>query len=131
MCFNVFNLLKKDIFCILSGFQLIMSKVQPARVRVNVFSGRQNPEWHLSLTDTKTFLQLWEQAEAMDEAAEHESRLGYSGCTVHIGNKRWEVYRDIASLYEGNTIISKRDKGNMIEHLLLKQAPEEIRFLLD
>ncbi len=106
----------------------MMSTDQPALVRVNIFSGRRNPEWHLK--DTRTFLRLWEMAEPVKEPVKTLSRLGYSGCTVILGDKRWEIYQGIVSLYEGNAVSSKKDKDHAMEELMLEQAPEEIRMLI-
>ena len=97
-----------------------------ALVRVNIFSGRRNPEWQLDAEDTRSFLLCWEQAVMHSSVIKAISRLGYSGCTVTIDDKRWELYNGFATAYHLNTVTSKIDEGRSMERLLLKHAPEEI-----
>ena len=103
---------------------------KPAVVRVNVFSGRRNPEWTMDIKDIKKFLHLWDLAEPIIEIIKPISKLGYSGCTVIIDNNRWEIYNGFATFYSPDSTISKKDNGNSIERSLLKDAPEEIMRLV-
>lgn len=55
------------------------------KVTLNVFSGRENPSWHLSEKDAKSFLERFANKTVLT-AADHQSQLGYSGFSLEANS---------------------------------------------
>jgi hypothetical protein len=101
------------------------------KVTVLLFSGRRNPEWKLTTSQQKSWMQLWEQASLSDTEAERVSTLGYTGCKLQFDeHSHWYLYNGCVSFYEGGKIVSKKDEGRKMELFLLGTAPEEVKEIL-
>jgi hypothetical protein len=107
-----------------------LEKKEPAKCVLQIFSGRRNPEWDLSATQWKRFLEIWDAAGASDQKIENISKLGYTGFHLTIQNQHWHVYNGQASLVSGAVRLYKSDPGKEMEKFLLKTAPKEFQVLV-
>lgn len=66
---------------------------QTITVEFNVFSGRENPKWFLSATDSKELLALIHQASPSQQAFPEVPSLGFRGFGLDAGQTRYQVYQ--------------------------------------
>ena len=96
-----------------------------------LFSGRQNPDWKLTVAQQKSWMKLWLQAPLSDTEAESVSKLGYTGCRLQYNeHSHWQLYNGFVSFYEKETVFSKKDEEKKMELFLLGTAPEEVKGFL-
>jgi hypothetical protein len=96
-----------------------------------LFSGRENPDWELTLAQQKNWMILWQQAPLSDTEVEIPSRLGYTGCRLQYNaHSHWQLYNGCVSFYEKETVFSKKDEERQMELFLLNTAPEEVKEVL-
>ena len=56
---------------------------------IDVFSGRPNPNWPVRRADLDALERVWAALERMPVVNAQASVLGYRGCFVQEGDKRW------------------------------------------
>ncbi|MFZ1305541.1 MAG: hypothetical protein WAR80_06830 [Ferruginibacter sp.] len=96
-----------------------------------LFSGRQNPDWELTVEQQQSWMKLWEQAAVSNIAVEQPSILGYTGCRLqHDEHSHWQLYNGCVSFYEKEKVFSKKNEGRQMELFLLGTAPEEVKEVL-
>ncbi len=96
-----------------------------------LFSGRQNPEWELTVEQQQSWMKLWEQAALSNIAVEQPSILGYTGCRLqHDEHSHWQLYDGCVSFYCEGKVVSKKDKERQMELFLLDTAPVEVKDIL-
>ncbi|NOK61954.1 MAG: hypothetical protein GFH27_549289n351 [Chloroflexi bacterium AL-W] len=93
-------------------------------VQLNIFSGREQPDWNLTRDQTKQLAALVEELPRTDQTLP-ETGLGYSGFEVYLPNPD-ETFFDAMIVYNG--IIEYR--VNEIIHYLTDNDREVERFLL-
>jgi hypothetical protein len=101
------------------------------KVSALLFSGRQNPQWELTVSEQKNWIKLWKQATVSSTEVNYVSKLGYTGCRLQCNeHSHWQLYNGCVSFYQAEKIISKKDEERKMELFLLSTAPEEVKEIL-
>lgn len=92
------------------------------RASALIFSGRANPEWTLSDANVERLIALWSSL-AIDVASAPISALGYRGCALSDGTRRWRAFDGAATLSDGAQVETRRDAERAFERAILATAP--------
>jgi len=95
-----------------------------------IYSGKPDPQWHLTKTQADHFLDLFDKAASSEKEAVIPSILGYKGIRVTSAQRQFLLYDRLITCFEQRQRFSKRDDEKKIEKYLLKTAPGEILQLL-
>ena len=103
---------------------MVTSSFNDAKWRASalLYSGRPNPEWPVLDADAERLAALWS---ALPAAAPRnvEPRLGYSGCTIFDGARRWHAFEGTAILTSGSNTEARADTNRAFERAILATAP--------
>lgn len=101
-----------------------------AAIELDIFSGRVNPGWEISLEES---LELYDQMVQFPETerTEFPDRLGYRGFVLTIdqtGEQRivCTIFSTLVKIVKGSIREYKRDNEKKIEHRLLESARRNI-----
>ncbi|MBK8521330.1 MAG: hypothetical protein IPL54_10795 [Chitinophagaceae bacterium] len=76
-----------------------------------LFSGRQNPDWELTVEQQQSWMKLWEQAAVSNIAVEQPSILGYTGCKLQYDeHSHWQLYNGCVSFMKRKRFFLKKMK---------------------
>jgi hypothetical protein len=95
------------------------------RVELLVYSGRENPSWQLTDSESKRFFAMVDRLPKQESAPVEES-LGYSGVRVICfddGNHKLKtitIFNGIVTIQEGKTSVGLLDKGRQLEEWAIK-----------
>ncbi|MBP2330521.1 hypothetical protein JOF56_010906 [Kibdelosporangium banguiense] len=94
------------------------SAVTQARVELDIFSGRPNPEWRLPETDTAQFK---EKLAALPVATPGQlaNPLGYRGFIVHLGETTVTVQNGLVRTTRAGEMTYHKDPYRVMEQWLL------------
>ena len=93
---------------------------------IDVFSGRPNPNWPVRRADLDALERVWAALERMPVVNAQASVLGYRGCFVQMGDKRWFVSGDVVTLQRPQGSESRRDARGDFERMILATAPADV-----
>ena len=95
-----------------------------------IYSGKPDPQWHLTEMQADHFLNLFSRAADSRNDVVIPSILGYKGLRLLSHKKQFLIYNGTITLLEKGLSSSKKDEGKNIEKYLLKTAPKKISDLL-
>jgi hypothetical protein len=108
----------------------ISRSAEPAVAGIDAFSGLPNPDWPLSTSKLDQLERIWERLPAWSVVASEPPALGYRGCFVQTGERRWKIFGDRVTLDDGRGEESRCDVAREIERMVLDSAPQKIAALL-
>jgi hypothetical protein len=102
------------------------------RASALLYSGRPNPEWPVTDADAERLVALWSALQTM-RAQTSGAGLGYRGCTISRGSRRWHAFEGIAIMTSGTATEIRADTSRAFERAILATAPagtipETVRF---
>jgi hypothetical protein len=89
---------------------------------VLIFSGRANPEWAISDAKAAEVVSLWSALPATS-AREIAASLGYRGCVLLEGPRRWHAFDGVAVMWSGTSSETRNDSARAFERAILATAP--------
>lgn len=92
-----------------------------AIVELDIFSGRPNPRWELSLPDVRSLRSLQRFLRPASSAPFEPPGLGYRGFGYELDGSVWQAYRGFV-IGKGLVLAVP---GSRIERLLLASTPAE------
>ena len=87
-----------------------------------LYSGRPNPEWALTDADAEYLVALW-SALLPALANAPEPGLGYRGCVLRGGGRRWHAFDGVAILTSAASVEMRADANRVFELAILASAP--------
>jgi hypothetical protein len=93
------------------------------RASALLYSGRPNPEWALTDGDAERLVALWSALLPARAAAAPESGLGYRGCVLRDGVRRWQAFDGVAILASAASVETRADANRVFELAILVTAP--------
>lgn len=94
----------------------------PVEVVLDIYSGRENPKWHLDRQAVAKLEQLWRSLQEKTNELPQPPALGYRGFHLHAVKEklpsRITVFQGIVQTESGNY----RDPGRRLETWLIHEA---------
>jgi hypothetical protein len=87
-----------------------------------LYSGRPNPEWALTDADAEHLVALW-SALLPALANAPEPGLGYRGCVLRDGVRRWQAFDGVAILTSPASVETRADANRVFELAIFATAP--------
>lgn len=93
------------------------------RASALLYSGRPNPEWTVASDDAERIEALWF---TLQPAYAHAPApgLGYRGCVLRDGARRWLAFDGIAILTSAAIVEARADASRVFELSILATAPQ-------
>ena len=88
-----------------------------------IYSGRPDPRWSVSDSKAQELLTIWDRLEPSPTTSSSSPRLGYRGCYIEKGDRRYIAYGGIAELQHLGAAETRRDIGRQLERAILQSAP--------
>jgi hypothetical protein len=92
------------------------------RASALIFSGRANPQWAISDASAAQLVPVWSALPATHARATAPG-LGYSGCVLLDGERRWHAFDGIAILTSAGRVEIRADANRAFEFAILATAP--------
>jgi hypothetical protein len=73
---------------------------------------------------------IWKRLPPRSDLTSEPLALGYRGCFVRAGERRWKIFGDRVTLESERVAESRRDGMREIERIVLDSAPPKIAALL-
>ena len=99
------------------------------KIKLLMFSGKENPEWVTDETFAKEILKYCEEAGPWEQNFEIPNILGYNGIVFFNYQKKITAFKSKMEIKTKDKTEVKTDLGRQLEIMILKKAPPPYREL--
>lgn len=94
---------------------------------VQIYSGRPNPVWKLTVETGITLESIWELLEPYTGEFQKHTRLGYSGCKLLVENDiEYLAFNDVVARSQSGKVELRTDRNRTFEKMIFDTAPPGI-----